>query len=241
MSQVNAAPVVAAAPAGTIIPVADRPDENGQMALHVLLLQRSPALKFHGGDWAFPGGRVDEQDRALADAGDDTASACVAAAREAKEEADIDIAPQDLFYYSHWTTPEGFKKRFATWFFLCKLPADIPITVDGEEMVDHKWIRPAEAVIGQTKGETPLPPPTYVTLLELEKFHTVAELWDSLGEHEPAVFGPKMVRGDGQDNRSITTIYAEDAGYVDGDLNRPGARHRLVMTETGWRYSKAGV
>lgn len=231
---------VVAAPAGTIIAVTDRPDTSGNPALHVLLLQRSPKLKFHGGDWAFPGGRVDEEDRAQAGAGDETASACIAAAREAEEEAGIHINPQELFYYSHWTTPEGFKKRFATWFFLCRLPPDIPITVDGEEMVDHQWIRPSEAVVGQTKGDTPLPPPTYVTLLELEKFSSVDALWASLPDHEPPVFGPKMIVGSGKDNRSLTTIYQEDAGYDDGDLNRLGPRHRLVMTDNGWRYTKSG-
>ena len=75
----------AAAPAATVILIRD-----GQTGLEVLLTRRSSQLAFHGGAWVFPGGRIDPED--YADAPDDVFGAARrAAAREAKEEAGLDV------------------------------------------------------------------------------------------------------------------------------------------------------
>jgi hypothetical protein len=34
------------------------------------------------------------------------------------------------------------------------------------------------------------------------------------------------------------SMWAGDAGYEDGDAARPGARHRLVMADDGWRLER---
>jgi hypothetical protein len=36
------------------------------------------------------------------------------------------------------------------------------------------------------------------------------------------------------------TLWAGDAGYDSGDAAHPGARHRLTMAKSGWRYERTG-
>jgi hypothetical protein len=40
-------------------------------------------------------------------------------------------------------------------------------------------------------------------------------------------------------DEGIVVLWHGDAGYGDGDANRPGARHRLWMVDTGWRYERS--
>ncbi len=98
---------VLAQPAATVVLL-----RAGRAMPEVLLLRRSSKLAFHGGAWVFPGGRVD------LDAGEsaDDAGARRAAVREAHEEAGLVLDPAALVPLSHWTTPEGQPRRFATWF-----------------------------------------------------------------------------------------------------------------------------
>src|SRR3954469_14588714 len=102
-------PSVDAAPAATVVLLRD--SERG---LEVLLARRSSKLAFHGGAWVFPGGRIDPEDY-RDDPDDLEAAAKRAAAREAKEEAGVDVDAETLVHLSNWTTPEISPKRFATW------------------------------------------------------------------------------------------------------------------------------
>ena len=107
----NEAEITEAFPSATVVLVRD-----GVAGLEVLMVCRSKQVKHMGGMWVFPGGRVDPEDQVAS--GDVQAAAVNAAIRETQEEAGLDIAADHLYYISHWTTPEGAKKRFATWFFV---------------------------------------------------------------------------------------------------------------------------
>ncbi len=73
------------APAATVVLVRD-----GAEGLEVLLAKRSSKLAFHGGAWVFPGGRIDPDDYA-GEPEDVLAAARRGAAREAKEEAGVEV------------------------------------------------------------------------------------------------------------------------------------------------------
>ncbi len=49
--------------------------------------------------------------------------------------------------FSRWTPPAGAPKRFATWFFLARVPTG-EVVVDGGEIVDHRWWAPARRARG---------------------------------------------------------------------------------------------
>ena len=39
-------------------------------------------------------------------------------------------------------------------------------------------------------------------------------------------------------DEGVVVMWHGDAGYEDGDAARDGARHRLWMVDTGWRYER---
>ena len=120
-------------PAATVIPLRD--SDRGP---EVLVLRRDTNLAFHGGSWVFPGGRVDANEIEAA-AGDDLVAARLAAVREAEEEAGLQLEPDRLVTLSHWTTPVGRNRRFATWFFAAAAPAGT-VVID-EESAFQAWLQ----------------------------------------------------------------------------------------------------
>ncbi len=212
-------------PAATVIPLRD-----GSEGVEVLILRRDTNLAFHGGSWVFPGGRVDDHEIA-AHAGDDLAAARVAAAREAEEEAGLGIEPDRLVSLSHWTTPIGRNRRFATWFFVVAAPAT-EVVIDDGEIREFEWHTIEAALSGCEAGEILLAGPTYVSLLRLGGYPSVEEILAMLAKRPDEVFLPKLVKaGD------VTySVYQSDPAYESGDIDAPGDRHRMQMLERGYRY-----
>jgi 8-oxo-dGTP pyrophosphatase MutT (NUDIX family) len=204
---------------------------DGSHSLEVLMLRRNQKITFHGGDWVFPGGRVDAGD-AHTDAESELVIARRAAAREALEEAGLEVSDQAMLPFAHWTTPEGLPKRFATWFFAATYAGDAAVQIDNSEIVDHRWLTPQTALELHAGGELSLPAPTFVTLLAFGKFTDCAALSEHLSHIEIEHFVPRLVKFDG----GRCTLYVEDAGYETLDLDAPGARHRLVIHGTKFDY-----
>ena len=214
-------------PAATVVLV-----RNGSDGLEVLLVQRNQAVKHMGGMWVFPGGKVDEGDYP-ADR-DDFRAAVNAAIRETREEAGVDVRPEQLVYLSHWTTPEGAKKRFATWFFLTILEDDQEVIVDGGEIAHHRWIKPDLALSESADVDhfLRLMPPTYVSLFDIADCETCEQARNRMGEREAIVYEPRMVFVED----GICFLYGGDAGYTQESLEIEGDRHRLYMIDSKLQY-----
>lgn len=223
-----------AIPAATVVLLRD-----GAGGVETLMLRRDTKLAFAGGAWVFPGGRIDPEDYPGGAPSDDPdavfSAAQYAAAREAMEESGLTVDPAELVWFSHWTPPAvgHNQRRFATWFFAARAPRGA-VTVDDGEIRDHLWIRPADALRRRDDGEILIIPPTWVTLHTLTDGDTVDELLTRLGAGEPAVYVTKLGRVDG----AAVSMWAGDAGYEDGDAEKPGARHRLVMADDRWRLEQ---
>lgn len=162
------------------------------------------------------------------------AAARRAAVREAAEEAGIRIDPSSLVVLSFWLPPPEAPRRFATWFFLAPLAAARDVVVDQTEIRDHRWLGPESAIRARHTGEMDLAPPTFTTLWWLSRHpSTASALAAAAAQREPGRFETHVaVTADGQ---LRATLWAGDAGYEDGDLERPGPRRRLVMDPGGWR------
>lgn len=217
-----------ALPAATVILVRDGPG-----GLETLMLRKNAAVAF-GGMWVFPGGRVDDADRDPDRPGDEEAAARRAAVREAAEEAGLVVDPAALVPFAHWTPPTmGAPRRFATWFFLAPAPGGT-VAIDGGEIHDHVWARPADVLARHAAGEVELVPPTWVTLHRLAAAASVADALAEARRRPVERFVTRMVRaGD-----HLVAMWAGDAGYASGDPDAPGPRHRLWMTPGGWRYER---
>jgi 8-oxo-dGTP pyrophosphatase MutT (NUDIX family) len=194
-------------------------------APEVLLLRRSAKLAFHGGAWVFPGGRVETGE------GDDDAGARRAAAREAREEAGLELDPAAFVQLSHWTTPEGQPRRFATWFYVAEI-GRAEVRVDGSEIHDHRWVTAEAALSAQRAREIELPPPTFVTLAVLAAHRSLRVALETAASQPPTVYLPRIVTG----AAGAASLYPGDAGWQARDAEAPGARHRLLFRDEGWRY-----
>ncbi|MCL2419526.1 MAG: NUDIX hydrolase [Conexibacteraceae bacterium] len=144
---------------------------GGNEQLEVLMVRRTPAARFMAGVWVFPGGAVDPSD------GDGQAGLRGAAVRELREEAGVTLPPQtELVGFARWITPEALPIRFDTWFYLAAAPADASPRVDGSEIVDWRWLTPAQALVEAAAGGMKLAFPTLKQLEQLSAFPSAQEL-----------------------------------------------------------------
>ncbi|MCY3632813.1 MAG: NUDIX hydrolase [bacterium] len=216
--------------AATVVLLRDAPE-----GLETLMMRRSSKLSFVGGMWVFPGGRVDDDDYPAGQPDDIFAASRVAAVREAAEESDLVIATDDLVPYSHWVPPTTINKRFATWFFLAPAPVG-SVTVDGGEIKEHAWWRPADTLARHKAGEIEMVPPTFITLMELAEHPTVAEALAAARDRADDI--PHYETHIALDGKVPVSLWHGDAGYDTHDASAPGPRHRLTLHEGGWRFER---
>ncbi len=212
--------------ASTVILIRD-----ADVGLETLMLRKNSKIAF-GGMWVFPGGRVDAGDREGHE-GDDVEAARRAAVREALEETALEVAPDALAPFSHWTPPAITPRRFLTWFFLAGAPPG-DVLVDQGEILDHVWMSPRDALARRDAQEIELAPPTFVSLHELSGWSSVDEAMAAVRARTPERFTTRIsVQSDGP-----VALWHGDAGYEAGDAEVDGRRHRLSMAKRGWRYER---
>jgi len=209
-------------PAASVVLVRD-----GVGGVEVLMVRRSEAVRNFTGMWVFPGGRIDPGD--YADTEDIRGAALNAAVRETAEEAGMRIEGERLFQLSRWTAPAGAPKRFDTWFFAGVIEEQQDVVVDGGEIAEHRWVEPAAVLAEQAAGELRMMPPTFVSLLEIDRYENCAELHRGIAGSEPFHFTPKVAGAGG----TLCFLYAGDAGFEAGDATLRGVRHRCIMRVDG--------
>jgi 8-oxo-dGTP pyrophosphatase MutT (NUDIX family) len=181
--EINPGPRTEPRPAGTVILL-----RGGADTLEVLLVRRNPAARFMGGAWVFPGGAVDPSE------GRGDAGHRAAAIRELEEEAGIALAdPEQLVPYSRWITPAEVKIRFDTWFYLAPAPAGAQARIDGSEVVDARWYKPAAALAARERGDLFLVFPTMKHLQQLSAFATADELLSHAAGREVHPVQPRVL------------------------------------------------
>ncbi|MBE9538892.1 MAG: NUDIX hydrolase [Proteobacteria bacterium] len=199
--------------------------------METLLLKRNKALMFAGGLWVFPGGAIDPEDLAAA-GGDERAASRIAAAREAQEESGLQPNLEEMLQLSHWTTPIVEPKRFSTWIYAAPVASDDEVCIDGSEIHDSRWISVRDAVQGHEKGELGMMPPTYLTLCDLARYGSVAQMLAGEAQRQPDEVFPVFGEADGE----IIVMFRGDAGYDSADGSVSGARHRAVLRGQYWQY-----
>lgn len=206
-----------AVPAATVIVVRDT-----SPGLEVLMLKRSDVGAF-ANFWVFPGGRIDDTDHGA----DEIERARAAAVREAQEEVGLVVDPANTHPYSHWTPPAIQPRRFATWFFVAHWGGD-DVRIDGHEIVDHRWMRPLDAIDAQL----PMAPPTIVTL------HELAEA-GSFSATRRTEYPRWVTRPTKSSDDVPVLLWHDDAGYETLDAELPGPRNRLWYPAGGpYRYER---
>jgi 8-oxo-dGTP pyrophosphatase MutT (NUDIX family) len=163
---------------------------GGADRLEVLLAKRTPAARFMGGAWVFPGGSVSAQD------GEGEPALRAAAVRELSEEVGVQLpADAELVVFSNWITPAEVRIRFDTWFFLAVAPEGTEPVIDGAEIVDARWFEPAVALTAAERDQIMLVFPTIKHLEQISGFASVDALLDytrhrTVRPVQPRVLGP---------------------------------------------------
>jgi 8-oxo-dGTP pyrophosphatase MutT (NUDIX family) len=161
---------------------------GGAQALEVLLVQRTPAARFMGGVWVFPGGAVDAAE------GQGDGAHRAAALRELREEAAITLEdPAALVKFSRWITPAQVKIRFDTHFFLAVVPPGQQPRIDGKECVDLAWFTPLAALEAHRARSLALVFPTIKHLEQLSAFASVDALLDHARGREVQPVEPRVL------------------------------------------------
>ena len=216
-----------AIPAATVVLLRDTTQAD---EVEVLMLQKNKNISF-GGMWVFPGGRIDDSD--YGDDRDLHFAARQAASRETAEETGLKVLKDDFVWFAHWTPPATTPKRFATWFFAAALASDDAVNVDGQEILNHRWCKPAEALSHHALGEIDLAPPTWITLYHLARHGNTAGIINHFRTSPEKTYETRV--GKGGDGLRVA-MWHGDAGYDSWDADVPGKRHRLVLDQGGFRF-----
>jgi 8-oxo-dGTP pyrophosphatase MutT (NUDIX family) len=195
--ELNRGPETPARLAASVIVLRDSPDGP-----EVLLVQRNPEARFMGGAWVFPGGAVHGEE-----------SPAGAGLRELEEEAGLrlEAGPEALVPFSRWITPAEVKVRFDTFFFVVEAPTDAEPTVDGEECVDARWLRPAAALEEYARGELSLVFPTIKHLEQLTEATTVEAAIEAARTRVVEPIQPRIVA----DGASARVLLPGEPGFDD--------------------------
>ncbi len=184
---------------------------GGARELEVLLVQRTPAARFMGGAWVFPGGAVEPGE------GDGQAALRAAAVRELGEEAGVQLpAGTELVPFARWITPARVKIRFDTWFYLAAAPAGVHPEPDGREIVQARWYAPAAALEAGRQNEILL---VFPTIRQLEQLAGFAERRGAARARPRERGPPGRAAGD-----------RDRPGSADRAARRARLRHRLTPT-----------
>jgi 8-oxo-dGTP pyrophosphatase MutT (NUDIX family) len=124
----------------------------------------------------------------------------------------LDLA--GIRYVAHWVTPVGESRRFDTRFLLAAAPAGQDGRHDDTELVDSRWVRPADALADAEAGKLLMLPPTIANLRTLAASASVAEALaaaDAAGP--PPCVRPRLRRD--EDGRIVGISLPGDADYDD--------------------------
>ncbi|MBT2565214.1 NUDIX hydrolase [Arthrobacter sp. ISL-85] len=173
---------------------------NSAHGVGVFVQRRALTMDFAAGVVAFPGGRVEAVDSSpsapnipLLDSqvrawrrtsvGTDasfarqtTARLLAAAIREVAEECDVVLQPTALVPWANWITPEGFPKRFDTFFFVTAVAPKVEPRHVTTEATSSEWISVRRLLQDEGAGRLKLLPPTIAILDELVEAHTTEEV-----------------------------------------------------------------
>lgn len=84
-------------------------------------------------------------------------------------EADLPLHTALLQPWSHWVTPVGVPRRFATLFFVVSAPRGQQPSVDAGETTTLEWVQPGAALEAHARGAFPMEFATVATVRELQR------------------------------------------------------------------------
>lgn len=128
------------------------------------------------------------------------------------------LALDTLTLCAHWVTPPVEGKRFDTRFFVARVPPGQTPAHDEKETTESSWMTATEAIRAGDERQIQLPPPTWMTLREIEPFKSVEQIIAAARTRTVVRREPRLVQEDGM--RALVM---------------PDDRTRFVWLEGYWR------
>ncbi|GAA4822538.1 NUDIX hydrolase [Sphingosinicella ginsenosidimutans] len=180
----------------------------------LLTIERGAGMAFAAGALAFPGGRIDDEDRAAAAAYPalSDAAARIAAIRETIEETGLggSLAPGDLTPFARWCPNFRETRRFDTLFYLAEAGSDWPAPVAAAHEVGRVFWASAAATLAEiAAGRAHAIFPTRRNLERLARFGSIEEARADAACHPVRKITPWIEDRDGEPFLRIP----DDAGY----------------------------
>lgn len=155
--------------------------------------------------------------------------------RGARSFVDIVVAERlrlvldDVHYVARWVTPLGPPRRFDARFFVAHPPPHQEPSHDDGELVDWKWVRPAEALRANREGAFAMMSPTRRMLRSLAAFPSAGDVMDAARRRLPWHRARALRTDDGGHD----LVMPGEHGYADGlpDVERGWMRLRPRASE----------
>lgn len=120
-------------------------------------------------------------------------------------------------YVARWVTPVGPPRRYDTRFFVtAMLPGQVALH-DDDEAVHHEWLRAADALAANDRGEMVMMTPTLSMLQRLATFSSLEQALGAAAAASPADDERVRIRLDVEGHRRIA--YPADADYGRADAH----------------------
>jgi 8-oxo-dGTP pyrophosphatase MutT (NUDIX family) len=166
--------------------------------------------------------------------GSDFAEVCdpaVRAAVDRGETAFIDVVKDlgvrlrldALTVFARWITPVMMPKRFDTWFYAVRAPADQVAAADGREGVDAEWISPAEVLRLADAGERTV---IFPTRMNVQLRAVASSAVDCVARAEARTLVTVLPKVEVRDGARYLVL-PSDAGY--GDVAESMEQTQLAM------------
>jgi 8-oxo-dGTP pyrophosphatase MutT (NUDIX family) len=157
--------------------------------------------------------------------------------RAVVERERLRLALDLLVMFAHWVTPPIDTRQFDTRFFLTRLPPHQSPIHDDTETTHSDWLTPSAALARSLASDIVLPPPTWTTIRELERFASVD---DALGwararrvtRRQPMLIMEKGVR---------VLLVPGDPGHPDEPGDDPPVETRFVFRDRRWHAERPRV
>jgi 8-oxo-dGTP pyrophosphatase MutT (NUDIX family) len=158
--------------------------------------------------------------------------------RDIVEHEGLRLALDTLILHAHWVTPStGGARRFDTRFFETRVPPFQTPAHDETETTESRWITAAAAIDAAERRDILLPPPTWTTLREVERFRTVDEVvaWSRLCRVRRRE--PKLSHQDG----ARVLLMPGDPRHAAGAEEGVSSETRFIWADGRWRPERASV
>jgi hypothetical protein len=140
-----------------------------------------------------------------------------------------------LVLFAHWVTPPIDTRQFDTRFFMTRVPPSQTPVHDEAETTHSTWVTPADAIAQSIAGAIVLPPPTWTTLRELERFASVD---DAMAWARPRRIVRRMPLAYEEGGRRLLVLPG-DPQHPDPPGDEAPAETRFVLIEKRWRPERA--